>query len=281
MNRVIPLTKHHALGNDFLVIVDPDDRWGIRPVEAKVLCDRRRGIGADGVMRATWDAEQNEVRMELYNADGSEAEMSGNGIRCFAQAVLDAGMVDDHRFTVQTAAGQRRVSVNLSHGLSEVEVEVWMGNPEFLGEAEEVVSDGHRWLGRSVSVGNPHLVLVVDSADHLAGLDLDVIGRPLSEARGVNVEWIAATDPSVLSLRVWERGADETQACGTGSVAAAFAAQAWGMVGNVTEVKNPGGTLRIELADDGAYLEGSAVLVARVEIDTEWLETEVDRAVLT
>lgn len=272
------LSKHHGLGNDFLVVVDPDLSWPIDAPLVRALCDRRLGIGADGVIRATPLRPDSSggapVKMELRNADGSRAEMSGNGLRCMVQAVLMASMVDGREFAVETDAGRRQVSAGTPSPGQVVDVTLGMGTPSLSAEpswhrAPVSGVDPPGWEGRSVSIGNPHLVLWVEDGDQLDGLPLERLGPALEASTGSNIEWIASDPRGGLVMRVWERGVGITQACGTGSVAAAAAARAWGRVGDAVTVRNPGGELDIRLGGQGneARLSGPAAYVATVEVE--------------
>jgi diaminopimelate epimerase len=262
------LTKHHGLGNDFLVLLDLDDRTPVDPGLARALCDRRRGVGADGLLRVSPGTAGADVTMELRNADGGRAEMSGNGIRCLAQAVARARAAAELDLLVATDAGHRRVVVRPGGDDLTATVEVAMGpvrpGPEPDGTA---ISPGPTAALKSVTldVGNPHLVLLVDDP---RAVPVEVEG-PAHEARfpgGVNVEWIAPSAPDTLDLRVWERGAGITEACGTGACAAASAARTWGLAGDRVTVHMPGGTAEVVLDDDHATLVGPATFVATVEV---------------
>jgi diaminopimelate epimerase len=207
--------------------------------------------------------------MHLHNADGSKAEMSGNGIRCLAQAAVDAGWVRPPRFTVATAAGARTVEYAGGPADGWASARVDMG-PVRLGPDQPQEFDDRRV--RTVDVGNPHLVLL---GPDTAGVDVPELGPKLQAAfsGGINVEWITVltdAEGDFLDLRVWERGAGETLACGTGSVAAAAAARSWDAVaGDAVRVRNPGGMLEVTLgADDAAttHLAGPVRKVADVEI---------------
>jgi diaminopimelate epimerase len=230
------LAKHHGLGNDFLVRLDAD----VDAEMARAVCDRHRGVGADGLISVVG------TRWTLFNADGSRAESSGNGLRCAAQAVARARGVTALDIVFDTDAGPRRVQ--LDGDVATVE----MGTVVI-----ERVGD----LGIEVSTGNPHLVLRVDDVERV---DLLALG---AQHPSVNVEVIApGPEPDSLAFRVHERGAGITMACGTGSVAAAAAAHAWGMVGPSVVVHNPGGDVTVELKDDEALLTGETVWIADVEI---------------
>ena len=275
------LTKHHGLGNDFLVLLDPDASHPLDASVARALCDRHTGMGADGAIRAvpTTAGGRARVRMELYNADGSRAEMSGNGIRCLAQALAlgwpGLGAVGDE-VAVATDAGLRVVEVldrpdDVTHTMS-----VSMGPAVIEGEAPE-------WTGGAVTralrvgTGNPHLVLEVGpGAAGLvpgppAGDDVDLVA--LGEAvnakvlGGANVHLVTPADGGI-AVRTYERGVGLTRACGTGACAAAAAARRWGLVGDVVGVLMPGGRAEVRLARGGteAALRGPATYVGAVEL---------------
>ncbi|MGI8684455.1 MAG: diaminopimelate epimerase [Acidimicrobiales bacterium] len=263
---ILSLTKHHGLGNDFLVLLDLDGVHPVDAVAARALCDRHRGVGADGVIRVTAGTEGADITMQLRNADGSLAEMSGNGIRCLAQAVHGAGLVEGLNLTVATPAGVRRLTIRGGDGPSVVQVSVDMGPAKVGPEEPQPTAD--RGV-RPVDMGNPHLVVWGP-----AFTTEDVLGMgPQIEARtagGVNVEFVTlGPGPEELTMRVWERGVGETQACGTGACAAAAAAHEWGLVGPRVVVHQPGGHAEVELRPDTVILTGPSQLVARVEVDVE------------
>jgi diaminopimelate epimerase len=254
----IALAKYEGLGNDFLVLVDMD---GTRPVSAELaraVCDRHLGFGADGLLRAgsAPAGSGEELTFELRNADGSEAEMSGNGLRCLVQAVIDAGAVRagaGDSLSVLTPAGRRQVHVRALEG-GRMWASSEMGTPRVTGP-EERCNVGHGQL--FVDVGNPHLVVLGPSP---LTVDVAGLGPALSQevgaaTGGVNVEFVAlGPGRDELTMRVWERGVGETRACGTGSVAAAAALHHWGRVGTKVTVNQPGGAAEVELREDGAAL---------------------------
>jgi diaminopimelate epimerase len=263
-------SKHEGAGNDFLVVLDPGDDLRFSVGQVRLLCDRRRGIGADGIIRVGPGRDGCDLSMELRNADGGVAEMSGNGIRCLAQAAIDAGLVTPPRFTVATGGGVRTVDFVAGEAPGWARASVDMG-PVTLGpDQPQAFEDRH---ARTVDVGNPHLVLC---GPEVVSVDIAVLGPQLQAAfaGGINVEWICRADDAdgaLLDLRVWERGAGETLACGTGSVAAAAAARAWGVVdgSGPIRVRNPGGTLEITLGTglgDPAFLAGPVRKVADIDI---------------
>ena len=245
---VVTLTKHHGLGNDFLVLLDVDDAVPLTADLARALCERHTGVGADGLIRVTPGPSPADVTFELRNADGSPAEMSGNGMRCMAQAVVDSGMAPGPSLVVATVAGTRAVEVEPETlpGLRQVRVD--------MGQAK--VEDHPS--GTLVDMGNPHLVIL----DQEQGCDLEALGRQHADR---NVELIAVND-GAIDLRVWERGVGATQACGTGSCAAVAAAQHWGLVGQRVVVHNPGGDVVVESAGESMLLTGPTQFVARVEV---------------
>jgi diaminopimelate epimerase len=253
--REYQLMKYHGLGNDFLVLIDPH---GLMPFGAELavaVCDRHQGWGADGLLRAgPTDGHDEAFSFRLLNADGSEAEMSGNGLRCLVHAALDVGMVNaDSPLRVQTPAGQRDVEVLTYDGVS-----LWattgMGKPRVTGTAERC-NVGHGQL--LVDVGNPHLVVLGPDPASLAVHELGPL-LETSEPSGLNVEFVTlGPGPDEVTMRVWERGVGETRACGTGSVAAAAAFRHWGRVGPKVTVHQPGGSVEVHLQSDGlARLSG-------------------------
>ena len=263
------LRKHHGLGNDFLVLIDAEGRHALDAGWTRALCDRHRGVGADGVIRATPapgpGPDGPSWTMELRNADGSVAETSGNGLRCLAQALVMAGAAPGPDLVIATAAGPRRARVGPTGPDGAAEVSVGMGRA-VLGAEHGAESPDRR--GRRVDLGNPHLVLLVPDP---SAVDVEAEGRA-EESRvpgGINVEFAAVVGPDVVRVRTWERGAGETEACGSGSCATAAVLRDWGLVGDTVEVLNPGGRLVVGFeGPDGAdlMLTGPAQFVCEVEV---------------
>ena len=253
------LRKYHGLGNDFLVLLDSDGAHPVDEALARAVCDRHRGAGADGLIRVTRDPD---LVMELYNADGGRAEISGNGLRCVGLAVVDGGWVEAPGFVVRTDAGPRRVEVG-ENGTVRVEMgTARVGAPLRVPWAEIPLT----W-SNLVSIGNPHLVLGVDDPAYPAKVHLDQIeGLQVLYPGGINAE-VVAVGPGAgeLTMRVWERGVGETLACGSGACAAAAAASKQGLVGERVTVHQPGGDVVVELSDDGITLTGSAEYVCDVD----------------
>ncbi len=230
------LRKYHGLGNDFLIRLDEAGTEPMDAALARAVCDRHLGIGADGLIRVT-RAGAGAVRMELRNADGGPAETSGNGLRCVVRAVVDAGWEPGPHLTVHTAAGPRRAEI-----LEGGDVAVEMGT---------VTVDGEM-----VDVGNPHRVIFVDDLGSLDG------GR----YPDLNVEYVLmGPGPDEITIRIFERGVGETQACGSGACAAAAVAHGKGLVGTLVRVHQPGGASVVELDGDRATLTGPAQFVFEVE----------------
>lgn len=258
------LTKHHGLGNDFLVWIGGDEQRGAEL--AQRWCDRRRGIGADGLLLATL-LDDGAWRMVLFNADGSRAEMSGNGIRCFVQAVSD-GVPGDYR--VITDAGERLVELSATDEPHTVMASVSMGAP-LAGRPSvnwEAVGCHPDRPVEHVDMGNPHTVVGVDD---VGAVDLGLIG---SQVPDINLEIIMpGPEPDAITMRVHERGAGITEACGTGACASAWAAARWGLVpSNLAEVTvhMDGGDATVRLnspAPGEVTLVGPAVLVASVTVE--------------
>ena len=230
-----------GLGNDFVVLDGPLD---LSEAEIVELCDRRFGIGADGVLVVT---DGDPIRMEYWNADGSQAEMCGNGLRCVARYAYDRGWAPDRNFGVQTPIGVRGTRV------LENSIEVEVGRPKVTG---------HTTIGERryhlIDVGNPHAVVEVEDP---AEFDVLIVGPAVERnpqfANGTNVEFMKVSD-GVVDMRVWERGVGETLACGTGIVAAAFVATKTAKLAGVIQVHTPGGDAEVQLRDGVAWLRGPA-----------------------
>ncbi|GAA3034878.1 diaminopimelate epimerase [Streptosporangium longisporum] len=262
--------KGHGTENDFVILPDPDGELELSAAFVAAVCDRRAGIGADGVLRVTRTKLSPEVAaqageaewfMDYRNADGGKAEMCGNGTRVFARYLVDAGLAEPGEFAVATRGGVRRVR------LAETgDVTVDMGPPRVLGTSRATVA-GRGYEGLHVDMGNPHLACVI--GDPVAQLDLS--GAPAFDPEvfpaGVNVELLNPVGTRRVVMRVFERGSGETRSCGTGAVASAVAAAR--LAGESTgtwAVEVLGGTVTVTLDEDTSYLAGPAVLVASGEL---------------
>lgn len=254
------LSKHHGLGNDFLVVLDPEDERRPTPDEVITVCHRTRGVGADGLLHVRRGGTTDLV-MILHNADGSRAEMSGNGISCVGQAALLEGLVDGPKITIDSDAGIKTLEHLASNSPTAHTIRVDLGAIDLGADVPEWVGDRIN-RARRVDVGNPHVVLHVD--DH-EDVDLVHLGTRANEIfeEGANVETVVVTSAG-LSMRVYERGVGLTDACGTGACASAAAAHAWGLAGEKVVVEQPGGRATVEVGEVTHYtVEVSAI--ARVE----------------
>jgi diaminopimelate epimerase len=263
------LSKLHATGNDFLVRLALDGEARLAPATVEQLCDRHRGIGADGLITisgadAGYDAD---CTMTLQNADGSEAEMSGNGIRCLAWVAARAGLGSERELRVQTAAGLRVLALTRDPAGPVLAADVDMG-PVTLGEEDvELAVDGVEYWGDVADVGNPHLVCFVSDP---AAVPVSIHGPRIElDARfpqRTNVEFVRVRPPDVIDMRVWERGVGETLSCGTGACAAAAVAYNRGIVDEHVRVHVPGGELAVTL---GATVRLGGPVVHVFDVDIE------------
>jgi diaminopimelate epimerase len=263
------LTKHHGVGNDFLVVLGQPE-CTIGPEEVRVLCDRHRGIGADGLIVGLPGRNGADLEMILRNADGSNAEMSGNGIRCLVQAAVAAHMTRPGTVVVDTGAGRRQVEYSdLGDGLGWAEVDM---GPARLGADIPVdeppvslAGPGRVQIARGVDVGNPHIVLLAGQTPP----DTSVIGPMIdrSAPAGANVEVVRPVDRSSIEIEVWERGVGLTGSCGTGACAAVAAARSWGLVADEVDVQSSGGVLRVKLGPDSVTLCGPARTIGEITVE--------------
>jgi diaminopimelate epimerase len=277
----LSFVKYHGLGNDFILV---DNRHSPEPIvtpeQAEKLCDRHFGIGADGVIFALPGQNGTDYTMRIYNSDGSEPEMCGNGIRCMARFLGDLeGEQAKSSYTVHTLAGLITPKLE-SNG----QITVDMGQPRLapaqipttlIGGGDTVVAqpldvDGQVWSVTCVSMGNPHCMTFVDD---VATIDLEKIG-PLFEhhvafPQRTNTEFVEVVSRNYLKMRVWERGAGITLACGTGACATLVAAVLNDKADRICTIELPGGPLKIEWAsDDRIFMTGPAerVFAGQVEI---------------
>jgi len=267
--------KGHGTGNDFIVVPDLDDQLALGADVVRAMCDRRSGIGADGVLRVVrTDSAAAPWFMDYRNADGSIAEMCGNGIRVYARYLLEHGLAAGPDIAIATRSGVRPVRLEADGALT-----VDMG-PASIGRPGWTLIAGRRYTGVAVNVGNPHLVCLI--AKSLAGIDLSGSPEVDPEAfpKGVNVELARVSGDHALEMRVHERGSGETLSCGTGAVAAAVAACAaageWPAAGDVSwMVDVPGGRLTVAPSTTASLLTGPAVIVAEGETSPAWLADPV------
>ncbi len=267
-------SKLHGLGNDFLVLLDDGTTGPLTAERAAALCHRRSGVGADGLIRSE-RIEGGAVSFELLNADGGPAEMSGNGARALGLAAARAGWWEDRSqpLVLHTKVGARLLEW-LGGGLEEARLAAAMGVVRPLDDAGPLweVLDGSvtggSWYGWAVDVGNPHAVALIDGKLP-SPAELDDALAPLDALRpdAFNHEFVVrGPEAQALTLVVRERGAGWTQACGTGSVAAAWAAHEQGWVGSLVTVHNPGGSVQVDLSGPEARLAGPVTHIADVEV---------------
>jgi diaminopimelate epimerase len=287
MTEPLTFAKYHGTGNDFVMILDPDDARPIKPEAVADLCDRRFGVGADGLIRIVGtDDPETRWLMDYRNADGSEAEMCGNGVRCVAALLLDVGAETAEAFGVRTRAGVKRLVARRDVPGRYV-VQVSMGVPNFTkaaipmrGPAWETFLEQPFTLGAdltvtasAISMGNPHLVLFVEEDPdryHVAHIG-PAVERDERFPEGVNVEFASVRDGAIVA-RVWERGSGETMACGSGACAVAVAANEAGLVPRTTTVRFPGGDLGVTRRSDGdVELTGDAIHVFDGTVDLDAL----------
>ncbi|TDD34370.1 diaminopimelate epimerase [Nonomuraea terrae] len=262
--------KGHGTENDFVILPDPDGVVDLSAAVVAKICDRRAGVGADGVLRVARTKQSHEVAeqasaaewfMDYRNSDGSVAEMCGNGVRVFARYLIDAGLENATEFAVATRGGLRKVRVE-PHG----DITVDMGKPVVLGESVACLG-GHEYTGVHVDMGNPHLACAI--GDPVAQLDLS--HQPAFDTcvfpAGVNIELFNPVGTTRAVMRVFERGAGETRSCGTGAVATAVAAaRLSGDTLGTWTVEVLGGTLTVILDEDTSYLSGPAEIIASGEL---------------
>lgn len=292
----LEFTKMQAAGNDFILIDDREQRIADEKKEglARFLCTRRFSVGADGVLFLCKPTTHSyDLRMRVFNADGSEAEMCGNGIRCFARYAYEKGLVRNRRIRVETVAGlivpevedpdETGFGVGEGGGGGVVSIRVFMGKPVFERIDEPLFVNEQIGEVRltALSLGNPHAVILVDSFDEL---DVDTIGKSIESHPAfpdrTNVDFVMTplllredNKANELSVRTYERGVGETLSCGTGSTASVLALNELGYI-NASEpvtVHTRGGDLMVELkeegGEEGAYLIGSAEVVYEGEVD--------------
>jgi diaminopimelate epimerase len=267
-------SKWQAAGNDFLIVDDlSSDVGAFSPEVVRALCDRWVGVGADGLIRLC-AGTATPFRFELTNADGSPAQLSGNGLRCLAAFLCRRGAAPQDAFEIETVTGLRSVSLAIDDGRA-VDATVAMGPPNFTkaaipmrGPAWETflgqpfdLGGGLRVTASALSMGNPHLVLFVEEDPER--YHVEHLGPALEHhewfPERVNVEFARVRDEATIDVRVWERGVGETLSCGTGACAVAVAAREAGFVRSRATVRFRGGSLTVERRDDGEVLLGGPV----------------------
>jgi diaminopimelate epimerase len=261
--------KMHGLGNDFIII---DNRSGeVNDAEAadlaKRICERRWSVGADGLLLLSNSALA-DVKMRIFNADGSEAEMCGNGIRCLAKFCYDNGIARKNEIGVETLAGMKKVWLSVENDIVkavkvDMGVPLWIRNQiPMLGEGicinNDLQVDEENYKVTCLSMGNPHCVIFVENVDECPVEYLGaLIESNVAFPKRTNVEFVQVLGKDELKVRVWERGCGETLACGTGACAAAVAANRLGEVGDKVKVHLAGGDLQIDVKEH-VFMTGPA-----------------------
>jgi len=273
-------SKWQGCGNDFVLINCLQDKVADYAAFAQEVCDRHYGVGADGIL-VVEPSVKADFRMRIFNTDGSEAEMCGNGIRCFARYLYDSHLTDKKEFTVETGAGVL-VPRLIFEGDTVSGVRVDMGEPILEGDEipvkgfgrrhvvnEKLTVNGKDYAMTCVSMGNPHCVIYVDDAE---GFPIHELGSSFEHhpafPRKTNTEFVEVKDRGHVRMRVWERGAAVTLACGTGSCATAVAGVLTGRTDRSVEVQLDGGTLHVEWdeASNHVFMTGPAELVFTGEL---------------
>ena len=271
-------TKMHGLGNDYLVVDCLETEVSDPASISRLVSRRRTGVGADGLIPILPSASH-DFRMRIFNADGSEAETCGIGIRCVAKYLYESGMTENEEFVIETLAGPTRVWLTVENGTVSL-VKCDMGVPKFsrseipmVGDEGEVIEEpikvgGSEYRVTCLSVGNPHAVVFVDD---VRAVPVGSIGPQIENHSAfphrINVEFVELVDRDNVKMRVWERGSGETLACGSGCCATAVACVRTGRTEKTVSVHLELGSLKIEWADDGhIYMEGPATRV----FEGEW-----------
>ncbi len=282
----LPFVKMHGLGNAYIYLdlTSGTDRIDF-PALARRVSDPHFGVGSDGLI-AILPSELGDFRMRMFNSDGSESEMCGNGIRCVGKYVYDAGLTRKTELMIETGAGLRKLQLSTSGGkvdrvrvdmgaprLSRSEIPM-IGDPAANAVQAPLEVDGVTFLVTAVSMGNPHCVVFADEiTDRLVNEIGPKLERHPAFPNRANVEFIKVVGEGILEMRVWERGSGETMACGTGACAASVAAALNGFAGEKTTVRLLGGELDVEWRQSGGpvYMTGPATLVCQGELSDEWL----------
>lgn len=278
--QTIQFTKMQGAGNDYVYVNCLDGMIDNVNEAARIISDRHFGVGSDGLVLIC-PSDKADFRMDMYNSDGSQAEMCGNASRCVGKYVHDKGLTDKTVITLETLAGIKTLELTLDDKGETTAVRVNMGAPELdpakipiADESKDFIDreievDGKKWRVTGVSMGNPHAVTFIDDVD---GLDIEKIGPRFENdplfPRRVNTEFACVRGDKTIRMRVWERGAGETLACGTGACATLVAAALCGLVENEADLELTGGTLHIEWdrESNNVYMTGPAEFVFEGEI---------------
>lgn len=275
----LKFTKMHGIGNDYIYFDAINQKVPTNAEFIRRITDRHTGVGGDGIILIL-PSEKAEFRMQMFNIDGSEGSMCGNGIRCLAKFCYDKKMTDKLSFTVETKAGIKTVELVVEN--EEVKfVKVNMGKATLDVKKipvnyhkdklvnEEVLIKDNKYKLTTVSVGNPHAVMFVDDLD----FDIESVGPHFENSEifpeSVNTEFVKVIDKNNIKMRVWERGSGETMSCGTGSCASVYAAYIQDKINDKVHVHLKGGNLYIEIKDDIIFMQGGATYVFEGVVDND------------
>lgn len=276
MSNCITMVKYHGLGNDYLILDPNKCRVSLQGKKIALMCQRGFGLGADGVLYGPVQIN-GKMGVRIFNSDGSEVEISGNGVRIFAKYLMDQEYVTDNKFSIETLAGSIQVECLNSRA---TEFRVKMGKAEFLsekipvtGDVREVIDEsfqfgGENYTATCLSVGNPHCIIFMDKiSEELVRKLGPVVENADAFPNRMNLQICRIIDRGNLDIQIWERGSGFTQASGTGSCAAAAAAYRKGCMENRINVNQPGGMIQIDIEEDGTmYLTGSVNYVADLSV---------------
>jgi len=275
MNGIV-LYKYQGLGNDYLILDARKNHSKLMGKKIALLCRRGFGLGADGVLYGPTEIN-GRMGVRIFNSDGSESAISGNGVRIFAKYLMDQGYVTDRKFDIETLAGTIHVETLNSRG---TEFRVNMGKASFFskdipvsGDPREVVDEGFRFHDRMyratcLTVGNPHCIIFTN---HLEPVDAKLLGPYVENSdefpNRMNLQLCRVIDRGNLDIEIWERGSGYTKASGTGSCAAAAAAYRLGYTESRMNVNQPGGMIQIDIAEDGTiFMTGTVGYIAEMNI---------------
>lgn len=271
--------KMQGAGNDFLLFDGVNNKYENLSEMAKKLCDRRFGVGGDGIMVA-YPSSMGDIKMVYYNSDGSKGEMCGNGIRCFSKFVYDKRLVEKEELKIETDDGIKIAKLFLENEKVK-EIEIFMGNAKlsskdfgYFQEKDEMFNEEMEVAGKkinfsSVVVGVPHTTIFCKNFEEL---DVNFFGEKIEKdkrfLRKTNVNFVEIIDKNRIKIKTWERGAGRTLACGTGSCASVFIGNRLGKLSKNVEVETEGGILKIRLEKNGIFMRGEAKVTFKGEV--EW-----------
>lgn len=268
--------KMQAVGNDFIILNYLEEKLEYsHKLLAEFLCNRHFGVGADGILIIE-ESKEADFKMRIFNQDGSEAEMCGNGIRCFAKYVYEKGLIHKNKFQIETLAGIKKIELEVE-GNTVVQVTVDMGKPEFNFEKIPVISLLNqnkekimvdKYEVYPVSLGNPHAVCFIDNLEEI---EIKEIGEKIENYKSfpnkTNVEFVQIINENLIKVRVWERGVGETLACGTGACAASIISNKYKSTKSELTVELSGGKLRTKYENGEIKLIGTAEFVFEGKIE--------------